>query len=196
VGQTGSSSHGVGGAAGAVCRMTLVPLEWRTTLIGGVVAVTDEGGEVVISFANDFTYAALLSLRTGSPSFAKAKKTPESCSRPGNGVRERGGAPKVTQFILVNWGARDIRSEDTLVESMWLHNIAATAPPAEWPVKTRVGCSAQAGCSCSFAAIPATIALATCRNPAWHAFSVSSRKPTGFSGFAALLTDQSARHWN
>ena len=74
-------------------------------------------------------------------------------SRFGNGVMERGGAPKVMQFMAENWVAGAFKFELMLIETMWLYSIAGTAPPAEWPVNRREGLSEQAGWSFSSSAI-------------------------------------------
>ena len=66
---------------------------------------------------------------------------------------ERGGAPKVMQFMAENWVASAVKFELMLIETMWLYNITATGPPAEWPVKKREGLSKQAGWSFSSSAI-------------------------------------------
>lgn len=89
-----------------------------------------------------------------------------------------------------------LSSECTVVDSMWEKSRLATAPPALWPVMSRLQL-ARSGFSSricrSRAAMGRTIALATLRNPAWHRLPSSSRKPCGETGSVFRLTPQSLR---
>ncbi|KAK1529643.1 hypothetical protein CPAR01_11955 [Colletotrichum paranaense] len=159
-----------------------------------------DGAELAYNSNKLFTYA-LSALAIGSPSFRNVKnKLFRSSALSGlfNGNKLTGGVPKVTQCTLLKHPVNAFNSLPALgdVDNICAYNKLATAPPAECPVINRLYAarpgSSSSNCR-SRAATGFTILRATAKNPAWHEFPASSRKPSGEAGAVLRLTAQSMK---
>ncbi|KAK7446467.1 hypothetical protein Landi51_07414 [Colletotrichum acutatum] len=147
-----------------------------------------------------FTYA-LSALAIGSPSFTNVKNKlflSSALSGLFNGNKLTGGVPNVTQCTLLKHTVNAFNSLPARadVDTICAYNKLATAPPAECPVINKLYAarpgSSSSNCR-SRAATGFTILRATARNPAWHEFPASSRKPSGEAGAVLRLTAQSMK---